>query len=185
MPVEVVGASTVDLRSVLRRFRGRVALNAEFKTEAVIAPAIELVRRYDAYDTVYFQATSRARYEAARAYDRRIGLQLSPNGQEELDWALTLADPNLLVIELHPNIRTDANIDRIHRRGMLVSENAWHFRDWLLNPREMLWAECFNAFAHRIEIAISENPVSCLAQRAALGRDLLVADSQSQPNPTP
>jgi glycerophosphoryl diester phosphodiesterase len=51
---------------VLGLMRGDVVVNAEFKDEAVIAPAIDLVRRYHAYGWVYFQATNRTKYQTAR-----------------------------------------------------------------------------------------------------------------------
>jgi glycerophosphoryl diester phosphodiesterase len=151
---------------VLQRMDGEVVLDAEFKETDVIEPAIDLVRRYHAYGSVYFQATSKAKYEFARAYDRDVALLFSPQDQAELDWALGLEDNNLVVIELHENIRTQANIDRIHRAGILASENAWHFGGSLPNPREFFWADCADVYAHGIDIAISENPTSCLRERA-------------------
>ena len=153
---------------VLQQAHGRVILNAEFKDEAVIAPAIELVRRYHAYDWVYFQATTRRRYELARAYDPQVGLLFPPKSQRQLDWALGLHDEHLEVVELHPNLRTAANIERIHTAGKLVSENAWHFGGGWWNYREFWWANCTAAYDAGIDIAVSENPESCLRERAVV-----------------
>ncbi len=156
--------------AVLRRLHGGVVVNAELKTLDVIRPAVDLVRRDDAYGEVYFQAPDRTRYAAARARDPRVALLYAPRTAADLAWALALHDRNLLIIELHPNLRTRANIDRIHRAGMLASENAWHFGHSFLNPREFLWADCAPVFAEGIDIAVSENPQSCLRQRDRLLR---------------
>jgi len=139
-----------------------VILNAEFKDLAAIEPAIELVQKYQAYDTVYFQTKADPqRYQIARERDSKVKLLFAPKDDAALDWALALVDPDLRVIELHENIRTPENIERIRKAGKLSSENSWHFT----STREVFGATCTDVFRLKIDIAITNRAKQCLKQR--------------------
>ncbi len=151
----------------LRWSAGRVVLDAEFKDRRAVEPAVHLVQRYDAYGWVYFQVRNGTDlYDLARSLDPEVALVAAPRGpgaQQLLDRLLALGDENLLVIELHPEIRTAANIEAIHEAGKLASENAWHFgaeRTWYRKQ-----AMCSRVFARGIDIAITDLPASCVRQR--------------------
>ena len=61
--------------SALRWARGRIVIDAEFKTAAVIRPAIALVQQYGAYEWVYFQVRNGwTLYREARAFDPYVAL---------------------------------------------------------------------------------------------------------------
>src|SRR6185369_9829342 len=68
------GARIPSFEDVLRWQRGKnVIVNAEFKDDVVVEPALRLVEQYNAWDRVYFQANvhydryARARQLAPRA----------------------------------------------------------------------------------------------------------------------
>lgn len=148
---------------VLQWAKGRVVINAEFKTLDVIAPAIQLVQQYDAFDWVYFQTKSdHARYEKARNEDARVNLLYKPIDDDDLLWALGLDDENLVVIELYAPTRTPENIALIHEHGKLASENSWHFS----RTREFFRPACRKVFALGIDIAITERPRCCKPSKA-------------------
>ncbi len=149
---------------VLQWAKGRIVINAEFKTLDVIVPAIRLVQQYDAFDWVYFQTKSdHARYEMARSADERVNLLYKPIDDADLLWALGLNDDNLVVIELYAPTRTAENIALIHAHGKLASENAWHFS----RTREFFRPACKKVFALGIDIAITERPRRCKPSKAA------------------
>lgn len=155
---------------VLRWSDGRVVINAEFKTPAVIAAAVALVRQHRAYDWVYFQTKSdHARYEAARRLDPRVALLYKPANDADLDWAIARHDPNLVVIELGPAMVRPDVIRRVHAAGKLASENAW--------PRsrlQELWGqECDAVFAAGVDIAVTNRPAG--GARAAAARNAAAA----------
>jgi glycerophosphoryl diester phosphodiesterase len=150
----------------LRWSRGRVVIDAEFKTVRAIEPAIDLVRRYDAYDWVYFQVGPRSRaYERVRAYDRRVAVEASPRGPDGKRWLaelLATRDPHLVSIQLHLDLLSDELVDEVRAAGKLASLNAWR-----LAP-ETDDASCAAVFAHGIDIAVTDAPESCVRQREAL-----------------
>jgi glycerophosphoryl diester phosphodiesterase len=169
--VRGVGAPPPSFAEVLAWCRGRAVVNAEFKTRDVIEPAIRAVREHGAYDWVYFQTRDSLEfYQRARALDARVALLAAPQGpgaQEQLERLLALADPRLVVIELHPEIRTPENLAAIHAAGKLASENAWHFGgEWTRWPFRR--ARCAPVFEAGIDIAISKVPEDCVRQRDRL-----------------
>jgi glycerophosphoryl diester phosphodiesterase len=159
------GLALSTFRELLSWSAGRVVINAELKNVETVAPAIRLVREFNAYHWVYFQADGK--YDLARALDYRVVLSVSPEGQDAqrlLDRYLALGDPNLLVIELHSAIRTPRNVRVIHAAGKLASEDSWHL------GRERFWwgtrrASCDKVFRLGIDIAITDVPGQCVAQR--------------------
>lgn len=157
-----------SFRAILDWSKGKALINAEFKELESIAPAIALVREKNAYEWVYFQAKNDPkRYELARALDPKVNLLFAADTVEQLDWALSLNDPHLVVIEIDKTLRKPEHIDAIHRAGKFVSENAWHFRA----DREIRDAGCDQVYAAGIDIAISNRPADCAAQwRKLTGR---------------
>ena len=160
-------AQIPTFKEILDWSQGRIVVDAEFKDFKSIAPALELVRRYNAHAWTYFQAqSSEEKYRLARALDPDVALLYAATMQEKLDWALSLQDENLLVIEIDSPTRTAENIAAIHRAGKLVTEDAWHFSSPL--PHELADASCATAFALGIDIAVSNRPESCARQRDKL-----------------
>jgi len=78
-----------------------------------------------------------------------------------MTWALSVPDPNLVVIELDPDTRTPEWIDSIHAAGKLASENAWELA-W---DGEMLADRCEAVFDLKIDIAISKQAAGCADAR--------------------
>lgn len=146
---------------VLRWSHGRIVINAEFKTTEAIAPALALVRRYDAYEWVYFQVADREQYARIRSYDTHVALLRAPHSRSELMRVLAHHDPRTLIIEVRPELRTAEIIRSIKATGKLVSENAW--RSSL--TKELFGAECRTLFRAGVDIVISNRPASCLVQR--------------------
>ncbi|HTO55251.1 MAG TPA: glycerophosphodiester phosphodiesterase family protein [Myxococcota bacterium] len=154
--------------------RGRVVLDAELKARDVARPAIELVRRYGAYEWVYFQVRNDPEiYRTVRAYDRRVAVEAGPLGdhaERELRKLLALADPRLLVVQLHPEALTPEILEQLHAAGKRASIDAWRVRGerlwtmWLL-PRH---AGCEESWQRGADIAVTNVPGDCVDQRARL-----------------
>lgn len=157
------------LRQVIEWANGRVVINAEFKEQQVVIPAIKLVQEYHAYDWIFFQTKSDpARYQLARDFDKDVALLFVPKTDEMLDWAVSLNDDNLVVIELHENMRRRDVIDKIHQANKLALEDSWRY----VFHKEVLKAACDKVFALGIDIAISNSPASCVKQRSDAERSL-------------
>jgi glycerophosphoryl diester phosphodiesterase len=156
------GLST--FREILTWSAGRIVIAADIKNEKTIAPAIRLVREFDADHWVYLQV--QGDYRLARSLDARVALLVAPKGpqaQQQLDGYLALKDQNLVIVELEPGIRTPQNIRAIHDAGKISSEDAWHF------GREQSWwhrrARCDEVFRLGIDIAITNMPETCVGER--------------------
>jgi glycerophosphoryl diester phosphodiesterase len=147
---------------VLRWCRGRAVINAEFKEQEVVVPAVRLVGEYRAHEWVYFQTKSDPlRYGLARCEDPRVALLFKPADEDDLDWALGLEDDRLVVIELDDPMRRPDVVERVHEAGKLASSNAWHF-DVL---QEAFCASAGDVFERGIDIAITKRPKSAARQR--------------------
>ncbi|MFI5315574.1 MAG: glycerophosphodiester phosphodiesterase family protein [Myxococcota bacterium] len=159
--------------TALQWSRGRVVIDAEFKTAAVIRPAIALVQQYGAYEWVYFQVRNGlSLYREARAFDSYVALEAAPvgdNAESELAELLALDDPRLLIIQLHENLLTDHSLRAIRDSGKLTSIDAWRIgseRLWSFWPFQRT-AACDLVFRDGIDIAISNTPSACARQRDA------------------
>jgi len=147
---------------VLEWAAGRVVVNAEFKHREVAQPAVALVAKYGAYDWIYFQTKSDPiTYTLARRADARVALLYKPRDMQQLDWALQQDDPNLVVIEIDPDMRTPEVLKKVRDAGKLVSENAWHF----CFTEEAIWDCCEEAFDSGIDIVISKQAAGCIEAR--------------------
>ena len=126
------GAYIESFEKVLRWTHGKnVILDAEFKDDEVIVPALRLVERYDAWDRVYFQANAHYdRYARARALSPRANLQVNASNMDTLRWALELADPHLVVIALREPVQTPEAVALVHQYGKLASANSWRPSDY-------------------------------------------------------
>jgi glycerophosphoryl diester phosphodiesterase len=162
--------------SALAWARGRVVIDAELKSAAVVRPAIDLVRRYHAYEWVYFQVRNGLDlYREVRAYDARVALEAAPEGPRGelyLDELLAQRDSRLLVIQLHPESLTDENLLKLRAGGKLVSIDAWRVgeeRTWALWPF-LRRAACRNAWSHGVDIAVTNVPEDCARQRGQVDR---------------
>jgi glycerophosphoryl diester phosphodiesterase len=151
---------------------GRMVIDAEFKTPAVIKPAIDLVRKYSAYEWVYFQTGAGTKlYEQARAYDPYVALEAVPmgtNAQVTLDSLLARDDDRLISVQVHPGIATSQNLAAIARSGKLISADAFRFgteHRWGLWPFRT--AFCSGVYRLGVNIAVSNVPGSCAGQRDA------------------
>ena len=164
--------------AALQWARGRVVIDAEFKSEGVIRPAIDLVRRYSAYEWVYFQVGSHMDfYEQARAYDPYVALEAAPQGEDAqltLDQLLAIRDPRLVSLQLHPNIATSSNIEAIQRSGKVSAADGFRFGTeyrWGIWPFRRV-AFCTKLFQLGVNIAVTNAPDSCVRQKDAFQRTL-------------
>jgi glycerophosphoryl diester phosphodiesterase len=149
---------------VLRWTRGKnVILNAEFKDEAVIEPTLALVDRYDAWDRIYFQANAHYdRYTLARQRSARADILVNAGDMDTLRWAVALDDRHL-IIGLREPVQTPEAVALVHQYGRLASANSWRPSEY----EELLTAGCDRLFAMGVDIVITNNVQSCIAQRAA------------------
>ena len=160
--------------SVLAWSHGRIVIDAELKEPEVAEPAVELVRRFGAYEWVYFQTGNNvALYRAVRSLDPRVAIEATPRGRHadtQLADLLAARDARLLIIQLHPELATPRNLMLIRQSGKLSSMDAWRFGTEYARP---FWpfsrtAACAAVFAAGIDIAISNDPLSCAEQRDEL-----------------
>lgn len=150
--------------NVLRAARGEAIVDAEFKTEEVIAPAIRLVTDGHAESGVYFQVgNDRRKYAAARRESANVYLQYKADSDEDLAWALALDDPRLIIIEMDRDFVSPDRIREAHAGGKLVSENSFRYQ----YTEERFSASCDEVFSQGIDIAVTNNPASCSQQRHA------------------
>jgi glycerophosphoryl diester phosphodiesterase len=159
--------------------QGRVIIDAELKSAEVTKPAVELVRRYGAYEWVYFQVRNGwERYTDVRVLDDRIAVEAGPqgrHGERQLDRLLAMNDPHVVVIQLHPDMLTRENLDKIHRSGKLASIDAWY----VAHERKLpFWpffepSACAQVFAQGVDIAVTNTPRACAAQRDAAAQRAL------------
>jgi glycerophosphoryl diester phosphodiesterase len=149
----------------LRWSAGRVVLDAELKTGEAAHAAIDLVRRYGAWDWVYFQVGNGLRtYRAVRDYDTRVALEAAPHGPRGEEWLAELLaanDSRLLSIQLHPDFLSDDLVRRVHAAGKVASLNAFQ-----LAP-ETEGATCTHVFELGVDIAVTNAPEACAKQRDA------------------
>jgi len=160
---------------VLEWSQGRAVLDAELKTNEVVRPAIDLIRRYDAYEWVYFQVRNGLDlYRAVRAYDTRVALEAAPVGihaELYLDQLLAQNDPRLMIIQLHADTLNPLNLDMLRGLGKLTSMDAWRAgseRGWSFSSM-FRSAACEDVWSHGVDIAITNDPGDCRKQRDQLG----------------
>jgi len=151
--------------SALRWSRGRVVIDAEIKTGAVIHAAIDLVRRHRAYDWVYFQVGNGLRtYREVRDYDTRVAVEAAPRGPRGGQWLkelLATRDRRLILIQLHPDFLSREILESIHASGRLASLNAW------LLASEVNGPSCAQVFELGIDVAVTNAAGACAKQRDA------------------
>lgn len=142
--------------------RGHAIVDAEFKTDASIIPAIDIVMAAGAMDGVYFQiGDNQSRYQQVRACSKDANLQFKATSDDALQWALSLHDPHLRIIEMDRDFITPARIAQAHAQGKLVSENTWRYQ----YTEERFASSCTRAFTGGVDIAVTNNPGSCFDQR--------------------
>lgn len=147
---------------ILNAVDGRAVVNAEFKTQEVIAPAIALVKAKGATPWVYFQATGDlTKYRMARQVDPDIALLLKVTSDAEIAQAIALHDPHVVVLEMDRDFVTPKRVGQIHAAHMLVSENSFRYQF----TEERFTANCDRVFGLGIDIAVTNNASSCFAQR--------------------
>lgn len=156
------GERITRFTDVLDAVDGRVVVNAEFKTEAVIAPAVAIVEARHAKSWVYFQATGDlTKYHLVRRIDADIALLLKVTSDAEIRQAIALHDPHLVILELDRDFVTPQRVSRIHAAHMLVSENSFRYQF----TGERFSASCDHVFALGVDIAVTNNASSCATQR--------------------
>lgn len=156
------GEPATRFEDVLDAVDGRAIVNAEFKTQAVIAPAIGIVEARQAKPWVYFQATGDfGNYRIARGIDADIALLLKVTSDEEIEQAIALHDPHLVILEMDRDFVTPQRVSRIHAAHMMVSENSFRYQF----TEERFTASCNRVFGLGIDIAVTNNPSRCWAQR--------------------
>lgn len=162
--------------SLLDVVHGRAIVNAEFKTVAVVAPAIRLVEAAHAKPWVYFQATGDlTKYRLAREFDRDVALLLKVTSDAEIGRAIALHDPHLIVLELDRDFVTPQRVTRIHAAGMLASVNSFRYQF----TAERFGASCDRVFAMGVDISVSNNPTGCAEQSNVWRSDGFASDGES------
>jgi len=158
------GARIESFERILRWARAQdVVLDAEFKDDDVIMPALALVARYDAWTQVYFQANGHLdRYQRARALAPRADILVNASDMNTLRHEAALDDPHL-VIDLRKSVQTPEAVALVHHSGKLASANSWRPSGY----QELFTAGCDRLFAMGIDIVITNNVASCVAERAA------------------
>ena len=162
--------------AMLRWDAGRVVIDADLKAREVVQPALELVRRYDAYEWVVFEAgDGLPLYREIRAADPRIAVELGPApewGDGGVRRIVEIPDPRIAVIGLRPDMLTAENAALIRAAGKRSSINAWTLVEERVEPDGDLprTAACDEAFRRGVDIAVTNDPEDCARQRDALGR---------------
>lgn len=148
---------------ILKWSNGRIVVNAEFKEMSVIPEALRLAKQYNCYQWCYFQTQGdKAKYDLARELDPNIALLFSPKNQADLDWALNLDDPNLIIIEVDTRFEDLESVaNQIHASGRLSSMDSFDFS----HSYELFGTKCYKVFELGIDIAISNKPRQCLKQK--------------------
>jgi glycerophosphoryl diester phosphodiesterase len=160
------GARIQSFAEILQWTRGRnVIVNAEFKDDEVIEPALRVVERHAAWDRVYFQASAHYdRYARARELAPRADLLVNTRDMDTLRWALGLGDAHLVVISLPEAMQTREAVALVHQYGKAASANSWR----AAQLQEWFTAACDRLFEMGIDIAITNNVQSCVTQRNAI-----------------
>lgn len=156
------GRPIEKFEDVLLNINGRAIVNAEFKTQEVVVPAIKLVQKYNAYDWVYFQTKSiRERYLLARSTDSKVALNYKAVNDVELDWAISQNDPYMVIIEMEKDMANPTNVQKTHDAGKLVSVNSWRYG----SLEELFSAACDKVFKLNIDIAVANRISGCVKQK--------------------
>jgi glycerophosphoryl diester phosphodiesterase len=160
------GAHIPSFEDVLQWQRGKnVIINAEFKDDVVVEPALRLVEQYDAWERVYFQANVHYdRYARARQLAPRANMLVNVGEMARLRWALDLDDPHLVVIGLRGPMLNREAADLVHQYGKAASANSWHAAQF----QELFTAACDSLFAMGIDVVVTNNVRSCVMQRDAI-----------------
>lgn len=141
---------------------GKAIINAEFKDEGAIAPAVAAVLARNAIDQVYFQTqNNRTKYEMARALSPKVHLLYRVESEEDIQWVAALKDNNLTVIEIHKKVANQSTVDAIHAMGKLASMDSFDFS----GTKEFFGATCDKVFDLGIDIAITNRVSGCLKQK--------------------
>lgn len=156
---------------VLKKIDGRVVLDAELKTDAVVAPAVKLILANNAEGWVYLQTqNSRSRYKNVRALSPTIPVIVKADDDKAISWVESLHDPYIVAVDIERDQLTPALVKRLHAEKKLVSEDAWRYQ----LSEERFSASCDRAFRLGADIAVTNDPVDCSWQKstplnAALG----------------
>lgn len=155
-------ATISRFEEVLDWANGKVIVNAEFKDEGAIAPAIAAVQARDALSWVYFQTqNNRTKYQMARDLDAHVRLLYRVEHDEDLTWVADLKDDALSIIEIHKKMAGKGTVDAIHAMGRMASMDSFDFS----LTKELFRASCDEVFELGIDIAITNSTRSCLRQR--------------------
>lgn len=164
------GRPIEKFENVLLAINGKAIVNAEFKTQEVVVPAIKLVQKLNAYDWVYFQTKPiRERYLLARSTDNQVALNFKAINNSELDWALSQNDPYMIVIEMEKDMATPENIKKVHNANKFVSVNSWRYG----SLEELFSAACDKVFKLNIDIAVANRISGCVKQKKYYPKQLL------------
>jgi glycerophosphoryl diester phosphodiesterase len=151
-----------SFEEVLQWAQGRIVVDAEFKDFESITPAIALVKKYNALPWTYFQTqNNQQKYADARTQSKDVVLLYSIHTDNDLQWAVGLNDPALLIIEVDKDMRHPDVLQAIHAAGKLVTEDVWHFDAFL----ELFTSTCYLAFEAGIDVGISNRPNGCVKQK--------------------
>lgn len=157
----ISGDKIPTYEQLLLMVNGRAVINAEFKADEVIGPALKIMKKYNAYEWTYFQAKNQKQYLHARETDPMAHLLLRIRTDKELNWALSFPDERMLLIEVDKWMLKPSYVNRIHHAGKLVTSNVWR----LSNHNEILGAECQKGWDLGIDVVISNSTTRCVEQK--------------------
>lgn len=142
---------------------GKVVVNAEFKAQASIIPAIKLMQKYKGQEWVYFQTQERRKsYKMARKFDPKVNLIFCAETIEDVEWALNIKDPRLFAIELRPSLHDKELIQNVKAQNKLVSANSFQ----IVRDHETSGvAGCHKLLKLGFTILITDQTKDCLRQR--------------------
>lgn len=145
---------------------GRVVVNAELKKDEATRPAIDLMNKFNGREWVYFQTQGdRKLYQLARACDAKANLLFAPTNWSDAEWAITLPDPRLIIIEFYKTLHDARWIAAAKRSGRLTSANSFQISQ---DKEKSGAASCDRLIALDFDILITDQTADCVRQRNQL-----------------
>ena len=149
---------------VLAWVGGKAVVNAEFKDEETIFPAVRLVEEHQALDWVYFQTQSnRSKYQLARSLNADVALLHKVANWDDLRWVQSLQDSALIIVEVDNRMNSEEVVSAVRSMGKWVSQDSFDYDFW----KEFFGAHCSEVFSRNLDIAISNRVSGCVKQRNA------------------
>ena len=156
------GQKILLFEDVLKFVDARAIVNAEFKVIEVIPYALEILKKYNAYEWVYFQNQSdKEKYQLARSLDPYVYLHFAIKSEEDLIWFINQRDERFVIGELSLKMQSKENIALLQGAGKKVSTNTWRVDRF----SERFKARCKQFIQMGFDIVTTNYVKSCIVQR--------------------